>query len=1139
MKFNENQLDVINNLCQYDNHLVSASAGSGKTTVMIAKVLDLIVNHEVSITNMLILAFNNSVARELRNKIVNALTNECLKTNNINKKAHISEQIDLIGEGSVVTIHKLCADIIREYSYNTKDINSNFQIIEEEASEHILDNCIQKQIEITEKKDIDLLKRLFSIYNYNSTFNETIKKIHSIIFTQVEPDVWIKENAFLQLNGSEEIEKDFIKLIKNTTKNLILDSADYLNDRNGQRKDNNKYFKGTQLINSFIINIQKINDLNEIRDYIKNLTFKIDLRGERFDLSDEIKEKFKNTRKYIEKIIDIYSEGSIDEKNLIKTKEIINFAINMVVEINNRFLQQKKRRNILNYNDLEQLAFKILKADEEEIAKEISEKINYIFIDEYQDINPIQEEIIQLIKQNKASLLMIGDLKQSIYRFRLAEPDIFLSKYSQYISDKKQESGKNKITLLNESYRSTETLTKYINLLMKHNMTTVFGGINYKEDAQLIFPNINLADEEEIKNPCKIFTILYNNDSSKINDPDYISNEKIEAYKIGFEINQLLKKGVKYNDICILYRSRSTRVQKIFKHLREYNIPAFIDSTELRESILCNRIIDLLSLISNYKQDIKLVEIMLSPIGNFSENDLVNIRRISLDEKYFHNLCIDIKNGPLNQNNSKITKDLVLKIKSFFDLLDTWKDLSRFIKVSELLEIINNETSFIYKIASKASSIQELNAYEELLKEIALENLEYSISQIVMKYEKTPIRIDMDIDESDTINSMTIHKSKGLEFKHVFLIDAFGRTRSDTGIKYSRKYGMLVEIFDYYGKTRAKNRQYKMAEYIEDFKEKEESLRLFYVAITRAKQTLKITGKMSAQSSSIIELKDFSDFVNNAEQLDLTNQISHIFEVCGCEEDGLEFVQNNAINLTVMREETDFNIMNINEQDAEKIKESIEFKYKYFDALNLPIKLSVTNINKHEIANHSYSKTEQRQISKNKTTDETNTLVMYGTTYHKILEYLDFARKTDFEIREQINEMIDKQIIRHKELDVISLEFIRDAMDSDFVKMSKDSILIEKELQFKMLYDSNKIVKYKDTNRKIIVQGVVDLVMMFEDESLNTIVDYKYSSLDDVSLIKNYSRQLRLYQEAMEKVYNKKFPNLIIYNIESGEEIHL
>ena len=882
---------------------------------------------------------------------------------------------------------------------------------------------------------------------------------------------------------------------------------------------------------------------------------------------------------------------------------------------------------MVDFSDVEHFALKILldeNGNPTEIAKKYQSKFDEIAIDEYQDSNLVQEYILTSISKGN-NIFMVGDVKQSIYKFRQARPDLFLSKYKTYkLKQNKTENDDLKIQLF-KNFRSRKEVLDFSNLIFSKIMTEELGELNYTEEEYLNLGADYKDTGEDLKTEIDIITIDNKEDEEEPEELEVEVDEnedtqdeefkteverkediEVEAMFVANKIKQLIdnkfqvydakakeKRDIKYKDIVVLLRSTKISAPIFEKKIIKLGIPVFSDSSsEYLESLEIQTIMNLLKIIDNPLQEIPLVATMRSTIGGFTDNELVEIR---LSDKYdnFYNTLLKSKKDVSEQLRNKINK--------FLEQIEMWRKEQEYLSLDELIWKIYNDTGYFNYVGLmrngelRQANLKMLFERAKQCESISFKGL-YNFINYIEKI-KTSSK-DMDSakiigENDDVVRIMSIHKSKGLEFPVVILANSgkqFNLQDLNSKILLHPELGIGVKYIDYdmqitYDTLSKRAIKNKMK--IETLSEE---MRVLYVALTRAKEKIIITGlakkekqdKMLENVEKYDELnimllsksKSYLDWITlvhlyyeqTMESLATWNvlQKEDIIKMCATQEPEKEENKTDEI----LKKLNEFKIEDVKANEIQKL---LEYQYKYSDATIIPTKTSVTEIKemkKSALGEKSKKEAENTKMKqcvfREENESEKENIVSKvefpkpkflqsdekteisnaekGTLIHLCMQKLDINKKeyTIQDVKELLDKLVAKKTITEQEANAINIKKIYQFTKSNIWQEMTEAQVVEREKPFYINIPAQEIYE-KDLEEKVLVQGVIDLYYISSNGEL-VLVDFKTDYVPDKNeqiLIERYSSQLQLYKRALESATGKRVDKTYIYSTYLEKEIKI
>lgn len=1246
------------------NILVAAAAGSGKTAVLVERIINKIINENVDIDKLLVVTFTNAAASEMRERVLNAIYK---KLDEDPENTKLQRQITLLNKASICTIDSFCLEIVRNNFYELENISPNFRIADTTEIELLKQETIEEIFEKKyEEQDEDFTKLIntYTSYRDDTPLKELILKIYTYIQSSPFPEKWLSEKIEM-FNLEDKLDQDFSKtpwgeeLLKELEEELI-DDITSLQDVQESLSYEPDLDKFEQTIRSDIDMLQAlinaINNWDKCYEISKNVSFitwprkkvESEIKDEAKAIRDDIKKKL---NKKLEKIL--VSDSKEANQDIYDMYQILLKLQNMILEFTQEFSKKKRDKNIVDFNDIEHLALKVLIKENEdgtiektEVAKKYQNKFVEIAIDEYQDSNLVQEYILTSVS-NGANMFMVGDVKQSIYKFRQAMPELFLNKYATYKNkDNKTENENLKIQLF-KNFRSRDNVLEFTNLIFEDIMSNVLGDIEYNEEEflnlgasyeeinQNLKTEIDIINLKETENPDNRETENSDNketenpddkktentleqekariekqsiNSENIEDQDEETQEKIEdieleARFVANRIKQLIDskyqvfdrktngfRNIQYKDIVILLRSTKTASPIFEQEVLNLDMPIFSDtSQEYLDSIEIQTIMSLLRIIDNPIQDIPLVTVMRSNIGKFTDDELVEIRLADKYDNFY--IC-------MQKSKANVRPELKEKIEKFLNNLNKWREEQEYLALDELIWKIYSDTGYYNYVGLmpngelRQANLKMLFERAKQYETASFKGL-YNFINFIEKLRLSSGDLGSAklIGENDNvIRIMSIHKSKGLEFPVVFLSSTgkqFNLLDLNQNVLLHQEMGIGAKYIDYEMQvqydtlTKAAIRSKIFTETLS------EEMRILYVALTRAKEKLIITGLSKDYQKEIEKMQEQQGRYSKCGQkinpilvkkykkyLDWI-MLVYLYEKAHTENliDWKVLSKKEIMQSFKKVEKEEVDVIKLldnyeeNEANEKEIKKILDYEYPNKLATTIPTKTSVTKIkqmknsNNEEVTTKVNSLFDKPKFLKNQE-EQKITNAQKGTLVHLCMQKLDEKVEYDLnKIKELIIGLENKEIITHKEAESINpykiLEFTKSTIWQELKQAkevykekpfyinipAKDLYLTEKEkLNEQEKSDiQEKQNQQEEVTEKILVQGIIDLYYIDKDDKL-VLLDYKTDYIEkgrEIELLNKYSQQLGLYKKALESAIKRKVDRIFIYSVYLGREIEV
>ncbi|MDR1568598.1 MAG: helicase-exonuclease AddAB subunit AddA [Streptococcaceae bacterium] len=867
----EQQIEAI-----YDNGqnlLLAASAGSGKTFVMVERILDRIARG-VRLSELFISTFTNLATAELKERLEVVIRKKLLQATNMEEKHLYHQALTDLPTADILTIDSFSGRLVREYYY-LLDIDPNFRLLNDTTEIVNLKEKIFRELEeellsgknkIITKENFAKLIRNFSNDRSDIGLFEVINQIHTFAESNAEPIGWLETEM---LKGYEKY-KTFDQVPGNLVADLsdtLLDFADYLKimlteeliifgKKDHETKINllnirvKKYEEAADLllrkkpVEEILSNLIPINKTEDGKQLLTTRQIKDDYAKDVF-----VKKRGNFTKKE-KRIVQIYQHRKTIEKFTnnfeILTKILQDFSLLFY----QRFLQAKIQQGLLEYADINHFAIQLLK-ENVDILRFYREKYVEVMVDEYQDINRMQEKLLELLS-NGDNRFMVGDIKQSIYGFRLADPNLFIDKQKKYQNVNEKEG---KLIRLKENFRSHQEVINFTNVIFEHLFDETLTNMTYDEDEKLKFGNLALPSKTRASNYPEL--LIYHNDRSKkiIEEEEGIEAGEFEI--IGSKIKELLKNGVQADEIAILVRNRSKNAE-IESILDRYGIPVNLldGKANYLQSIEIQVIFSTLRAINNPYSDIDLVALMRSPMFRFNEDELMRIRLQKQYAKFYEAVLKSLQ--PDAKNQKLIESPLRNKIESFLKVFNNWRDFRVTHSIYDLILKIYQEKYYLDFVGGlsrgkqRQANLQALLTRAKIFEQNGYKGLLLFIKLIDSYLEKSNDLEEVPTEKKDNaVQVLTIHKSKGLEFPYVFVVNLgkqINRKDLQNKVIITREVGVGIKAIvpHYQALIEMETIPYTVSKMVKERTLVAEEMRLLYVAFTRAEKKLFLTATVSS-----------------------------------------------------------------------------------------------------------------------------------------------------------------------------------------------------------------------------------------------------------------------------------------------------
>lgn len=1182
------------------NILVSAAAGSGKTAVLVERIIQRITDeqHPVDVDRMLVVTFTNAAASEMRERIGDAIEAALEKEP---ENQHLQRQQSLIHNAQITTIDSFCLYIVRNY-FHTIDLEPGFRIADEGElallREHVLDEVLES---FYEKSNEDFTSFMEAFATAKSDKN--VRSMILELFTNAQSNPWQSEwldmlDEDYQKACEHPEEAVWMQLALAAYKNSMEDVLRELKkawmltqDLDGPQMYGDAIRSDLELVESLcakdtyadivqaLSQIPSYARLASARGYDGSLQKQVQVKAAREQMKDTI-------QKLREKIF--FQRQEDLKESLCCQQPMVHVLLDLVRAFTEAYDNAKRKKSLVDFSDIEHFALDILvdakTKEPTPVAEEFQDFFEEVMIDEYQDSNYLQEAILTAVSKERSgepNMFMVGDVKQSIYRFRLARPELFMEKYETYT---KEDSSYQKIEL-HKNFRSREGVLETVNDIFYKIMGRDLGRITYDEDAAL-YPG---ADYPVLEGKSSTSEVL-------VAEHDGINKSSIlEARIIGRKILELKEKGLitdkksgelrnpGYSDMVILLRSPGGDADVMAAELGKMGIPAHaISRTGYFSTQEIQVLLNYLAVLDNPRQDIPLASVLTSWFGRLNQEDLAYLRAMDKEKPFYENVLLwmpeseEESAGISEEFKQKLPEEVRTKLVHFNEVYQKLRKKSRYLPIHELLYEIFAMTDYLnYVTALPAGGQRRANVEMLIEKAIDFENSSYRGLFHFIRYIEKLQKYDVDFGEAEVISEndeavriMSIHKSKGLEFPICFVAGLgkrFNMSDSRGKIVVHPQFGIGVEEYD--TRRRIKSQSFVKQVLAEQIRLENlgEELRVLYVALTRAKEKLILVGTLKKpeekletyQSSAGKGILSYGCRTNAGCYFDwiLPALYSYGNKYRILMETGMDRESEIAEEFQKGWEKEQL-LEYIHEADTKAVAECLSYCYPRKEEVFLKTKVSVSEL-KHKAMVFEPEEEQtvhwfEEEISMPYVPEfvkerEENQGAKRGTAVHRVMECIDFAwmeeqiQKADVQadragitaiVKKRLSELLDEHKIDEQMYELILPDKIAGFfMNQIAIRMSKaqreGQLFLEKP--FVLGKEANEIYPEMSSTERVLIQGIVD-VFFIEDGKVH-VLDYKTDRVKKgEQLIGRYKTQIELYAEALAKVFEVEVGDKLIYS---------
>ncbi|MFS0655996.1 helicase-exonuclease AddAB subunit AddA [Bacillus sp. 179-C3.3 HS] len=1207
--------------------LVAAAAGSGKTAVLIERLIRKMTDptHPIDVDRLLVVTFTNASAAEMKHRMTEALEKELSKNPG---SLHLRRQLSLMNRANISTLHSFCLQVLRTFYYEI-DLDPGFRLADQTEGEllgdEVLDELFEDAYKAGEPSFFELVDR-YTSDRHDLDLQWLVKRMYEFSRSHPSPVQWMK--AFISLydvDDQTKIEdlpfypyiKEDLSLVLRSCQELLERALALTKEPGGPAPRAENFIDDLAQVNEVIAHQD---DFEKLYELLPNINFKRlkTCKGDEYDpaLLEKATDARNQAKKQLGKLKDEYFMRSPKQhlKSLAEMKPVVETLVDLVIAFGERFEKAKLEKSIVDFSDLEHYCLRILAVQDEDgdlvetaAAKYYQQQFEEVLVDEYQDTNLVQETILKLVSKGKTpeegNLFMVGDVKQSIYRFRLAEPMLFLNKYKQFRHDGK-ETGKR--IDLNKNFRSRSDVLDSTNFLFKQLMGEAVGEIEYDEQAEL---KLGASYPESEDTTTEMLLVhLDQHETETDEEREELETVQFEARVIARKIKELIdqpfqvydakqqmSRNLQYRDIVILLRSMPWAPQ-MMEELKKQGIPVYANlSTGYFEATEVSVVLSLLKVIDNPYQDIPLAAVLRSPIVHLDENEMALIRTSDKKGTYYDAVKAFIS---VTHSDHPVCKKLL----RFFNLLRKWRDFSINHSVAELIWEVYRDTQYVDYVGGMPGGKQRqanLRTLYDRAKQYEKATFR-GLFRFLRFIEKMQDRGD-DLgaaktlsETEDVVRMMTIHSSKGLEFPVVFtaglgrnfnMMDLNQSYLLDKELGFGSKY-IHPELRISYATLPLVAMKKKMRKELLS-----EELRVLYVALTRAKEKLFLVGSVKNQVKALnkwknaangeewllpdferYQAKTYLDFIGPA--LIRHQAMSAILE----EETGTIFTHPSSFRIsftqatdllkeemTLDKKQQDDVIQALMAGDpveghdvyTQEVAERLSWRYPHLTASQVGTKQSVSEIKRMKEIEDEYSVPSSLRKGRSTVYDrpafmkeKTLTAAEQGTAMHTVMQHIPIPSQEPYDesrIQQLLDSLKERDLLTDEQIQSIDVAGIVAFFSTSIGQKLQTADWVKREVSFSMVLPVKEVYSHIEAeDESVLIQGMIDC--LFEENGKLYLLDYKtdrvqgrYAGVEAAESIlrKRYETQITLYATAVERLTNRTLEEKILYFFDGNLEISL
>lgn len=1193
--------------------LLSAAAGSGKTAVLVERIIRRLLDKEypIDITELLVVTFTKAAAAEMRDRIGTALMKALSET----KDPRVERQLALLPSAQISTLHAFCQHVIRKYFY-TIDLDPAFSIAGEEElnllRRQVLEDVFLSYYEDDEKASILYpLADMFGSDRGDDILMDTVSRMYTYARSLAWPEHWLKEAARAYDVAPDAVIDDMVWAgpIKDAVRRILEEDARLYDGVLYHLRQREAFAPACDTFvaeQAALRQAAQARSWNDLSRFVRAIDFP-HLKSLR-KLSDDDKavwERCKKVRDDVKKDViktlqAVYFSATPEEwlDGMRAMKPIMDGLVTLTLDFAKAYGAAKKEKGWIDFNDLEHFCLQILLAPDASpehpvpsaAAEELRSQYEEVFIDEYQDTNGVQELITRLVS-GEDNRFMVGDIKQSIYRFRLADPTLFLEKYQSFSRDEK---AVQRCIDLGRNFRSVPVVLDAVNAVFSRAMTAEAAGMDYGEREKLYAGRQAPDDERWIGGPVEVDIVPTPSDEE---DDDGSTAFEKECRFIAGRIGELLASGrmaarkdgtlepLSYRHIVVLLRSMAGKADVLIQALQEGGIPSYAEqSGGYFAAVEVQVMLALLRCIDNPEQDLAMAAVLRSPLVGLDETALAGVR-LAGDGTLWQNLPAFVASLPDGVDEKE-------DLQQFMAAFDSWRTYSRRHGVAELLQRLYDDTAYVDFVGAmpggdvRQANLKALYDRARQYEEAGFRGL-FRYLQLMDKMKEDGLDLapaKVVSEKEDVVRIMSIHKSKGLEFPVVFVADmgkAFNRRETQDQILFHNRLGIGLKQYDPEWRMSYPTLIWSGIAAQLRWEGTAEEERILYVAMTRARDQLILTGHSShidrdwqrwtsrlnpAQAKSYFDwvmpaalapfgAKADADYARpGAAWQDAVWQVRIARAVpAGTVEEGaydgeprLEALRRGDLTGTPVPSWLD---------------EQLSWQYAYPQAVRTAAKFSVSEVKRRYQELHSDELQDEAALSVPAAAviptapgeddafaalppwlageEAAVSGAQRGTALHKALQYITpAADQTTATLRREIDAFVRQGLLSREEAKLVYVPVLAAFCQSDIGRRMAESPELHREYPFTVLLAGGDPLPETETGEQILIQGVIDC--LFREDDAWILVDYKSDRLETADAFRSrYAVQLALYKRAVEQITHRPVEETYIYSLHLQQEIRL
>lgn len=1142
--------------------LISAGAGSGKTRVLTERLMSYVSDeaNPVDLDSFLIITFTRAAAGELKGRIMDELA---LRLAEDPANRRLRRQSALCQRAEIGTIHGFCSALLRKNAH-LAGLTPDFKIVDDDRASAMKASALEKVLDeryenIDRYPGFKALADTVGAGRDDRRLSEITLKLHEKMQSHPRPENWAMEQIELMKGSYDDAAQtpwgqEIVNWAKQSMEYWAAELDRLMEEVAQNEKISKAYMSCISAYGELVCELKRCLRIgwDKSREFFPYEVPKLGALRNSPDpaLSEKVKQRRDACKKSLDNIAKmLYAPSKQLLQQLQSSSESMEALLMLTLDFDTEYSREKRRCSLVDYSDLEHMTVRLLTDEDDrptELARQISLKYTEIMVDEYQDVNRVQDSIFRAVSKNGSNLFMVGDVKQSVYRFRLADPTIFTEKYLSYADYPDAKPGQPRRIMLQENFRSRNEVLQGANSLFSRCMSRALGEIDYDEDAALKF---GAPYEGEVPVP-EMLLIDVQQDSEDEESPDKAA---IEARAVAAKIKSLIEGGVQindrgqlraaeYSDVAILLRSANALGGVYRRELAQMGVPVaagqgggFFTSVEI------STMMSLLAIIDDPHQDIPLIAVLRSPAYGFTADELSDIRAADKKGDFYSALSLKAEQSE--------------KCSRFVKELEEFRSLAADMLSSELVWYLIDKLDMTAICSAMSDGVQRRARLMELVD--MSERFEGSgyrglhrFVQYLKKQEEAGREPSLGAEGGSCVQIMSIHKSKGLEFPIVFLCDTskrFNKSDCTETVLIHPQLGLGPKIIDTQRRVEFPGLARNAIKLRLENELLSEEMRLLYVAMTRPKERLFITAAIKEPEKKLEKAALMVSENMDAELLRTASAYSD-WIIWAALADKQEHIKLKLWDGSGKEAENSLEEQSF-EADAafgEKLRECLEFRYEHEQACHLPSKITATELKgraeKDEDA-MSLAPKKPRDFRMPRLGDKAGSLTaaQKGTATHLVLQYMDFGKTASLqEIEAEIDRMYRAGFMRKEEAEAVDAEAIWKLFSSPLGQRMLSAEKMQREFKFSLLCDAGDVFGTAQGD-EVLLQGVVDCFI--EEDGELVVIDYKTDLVRNQQQLEErkelYAKQIGSYALALERICGKRVKEAVLYFLSMGKSCEI